>query len=82
MNDEELKAILILDMPSSCEECKYNTSYYQIDDICSADKTMCPLKPLPQKKDTHGRYIENQYIETAYEVGWNDCVDELGGKEE
>lgn len=35
--------------------------------------------PLPQKKDTHGRYIDNQYIETAYEVGWNDCIDEILG---
>ena len=51
----------------------------------------CPLKPLPQKIDTNGNYetdftlnyylsLKRNNVENAYEVGWNDCIDEIIGE--
>ena len=86
------KAILILDMPKSCDECEY-CGYAIIDSheqeeyryrSCALSKSYigeiektsryigCPLRPMPQYKEMSKR---------EYEIGWNDCLDEIMGEE-
>lgn len=70
------KAILIIDMPNSCEEC-------DVIEFCHSNdwKTnlkikpdWCPLRELPQKHTvhctdtTHHRHVKQ---------GWNYCIDEI-----
>lgn len=83
------KAILIIDMPSCCNECKLrfddDYSYW-----CSYDNPepngvfqyvvnrtkpdWCPLRPLPGKIEGYDS-IKQQWGE--YEDGWNHCVDSI-----
>ena len=83
------KAILVMDMPSSCSECslcdEYDSSglycvpgdkYYDGEDITESRATFCPLREIPEKKQgssTEGMYT-NEYCD-----GWNDCIDEITG---
>ena len=86
------KAILVIDnMPNTCEECelKYldtgDDAYFGpnvfrcvIDgsEICKDDRHYdCPLKPIPEKE-----LIWND--DDDYQMGWNDCIDEILGEEE
>ena len=78
------KAILVMDMPSSCAECQliledmtsaicFGSDVNTIDVEWEKKKpTWCPLREVPQKKDN------NKY----YALGYNACIDEiLGGGE-
>lgn len=43
----------------------------------------CPLKPLPEKMKVTGLY-NGEYFKAggklpSYKIGWNDCIDEIGG---
>ena len=80
------KAILVMDMPESCSECnlykdgycqsKLKYTYGRIDE-CRA--SFCPLREVPQKKDTKYSPTRNPYITEGY----NACIDEiLKGAEE
>ena len=69
------KAILVIDMPSSCNECKINGIFcgdVGDNDICRAGG--CPLKEVPQKQTihctdtTHHRFAKD---------GWNACISEI-----
>lgn len=85
-----MKSLLIIDTPKSCGDCPC------IHDelwMCQADKEYregeyssvplwCPLKPMPQKKETYKfKDLEDvkmiRLIENAQVVGWNDCIEEL-----
>ena len=80
------KAMLIMDMPSSCLECpcmneldECEAMKYEDVGDCSRKPTWCPLREVPQKK-------EFSDIETAFDrvktLGYNACIDEiLGGGE-
>lgn len=84
-----MKAILVLDMPSSCMECTLcknmsdNCNYCMTTNKIIVDvesKThWCPLKPMPEKQiihctDTpHHRFAKN---------GYNACIDEILGDKE
>lgn len=80
-----MKAVLVIDMPKSCEECPIRFSgepnewcwylKHGLDDIKSKPE-WCPLKPLPQKMK-HEDEIDYEY---GYIDGWNDCLEEIGGK--
>ena len=73
-----MKAILVIDMPTSCRECPCGDW-----NICSAmvkthtnkmseqREDWCPLKPMPSKKnlDFHPNIV--------YANGWNDCLKEI-----
>ena len=41
----------------------------------------CPLRPLPEKKGKHGELHEYD-TDIHYEIGWNDCLDEITGETE
>lgn len=82
-----MKAILVVDMPNTCEECQFcgrggkNLERY----VCSLTGEHsedihlvgCPLKPLPKKR-------EEEFITTfgtkgrdAMAEGWNACLEEI-----
>ena len=78
------KAILVIDMPSSCIDCPCHFAGMQTvvcgvnkkelltDDIETYKPDWCPLKPIPQKK--------KNAIGTNYQRfvnGYNDCIDEI-----
>lgn len=86
-----MKAILVMDMPKTCDECKLANEDY---DVCQATQKSisynergygieCPLKPLPQKN----KYDGDKYATVDYEndvnlghylnKGWNACIDEI-----
>lgn len=82
-----MKALLVLHMPKSCEDCILcDYSWW-----CVADKEerkgndkqrpeWCPLKPIPQKKREND-IIYEPFKTDDYNIGYNDCIDEiLGGK--
>ena len=67
------KAILVIDMPKNCEECRLMNEHYDNDygwqTYCGADyhrikeknkKYFCPLKPLPKKDNCKIPYISNR----------------------
>lgn len=76
-----MKALLVLDMPNSCDDCELNRYYNDIhihcDHPCNTAicgeivPEWCPLKPLPQ------RYDEDAMRE---QKGWNRCLDEILGE--
>lgn len=79
------KAMLIMDMPSSCKECpclndvdECEGVYKDVDDI-GRKPTWCPLREVPQKKVSC--FSDNAY-RSLLKQGYNACIDEiLGGGE-
>ena len=83
------KAMIVLDMPKSCDECPYefeNDSgrYCDVagcgkytDDYIACRAEFCPLKPIPEKKDM--RFLDD--ASEYYRQGWNACIDAICGKE-
>ena len=83
------KAILVIDMPNSCNECKirFDDEY---SNWCSYDNPepngvwqyvekgtkpdWCPLKEMPEKLEGNNS-IKYQWGD--YEDGWNHCLDLL-----
>ena len=77
------KAILILDMPYSCDDCDmfYVDKYYHCYrckakyDQSLGDESVvqswCPLKPLPEEREAFG--ILNEY-ERGKILGFNSCL--------
>lgn len=76
-----MKAILVIDVPMLddgrhlCNECPiWNKEHY----FCQYDFNMeakgCPLKPMPQKKNT------DFHPNIVYANGWNDCLEEISGE--
>ena len=87
--------MLIMDMPSSCEECdffkelRWNRHYCTqknckeiegyVSDFRYEKPTWCPLREVPQKKEIAFRDSDITRIE---KIGYNACIDEiLGGAE-
>ena len=74
-----MKAILVIDMPKSCEDCPctdYMDCYVtqkKLEINWKARKAFwCPLKPMPSKKQ-----IEERWFSEDYSMGWNACIGEL-----
>lgn len=75
-----MKAILVIDMPKNCAECKLMFLQGIGESICNVvdweeRPKWCPLRPLPKKERElgYGRYT-NYYL---YRCGWNDCIDAI-----
>ena len=80
------KAILVLDMPSCCNEC-FALDEYGDCPLCLITKEQkgytfktreqrmdkCPLKPIPEKQIY---YTFNEYDNAAMN-GWNECIDTI-----
>ena len=70
------KAILIMDMPSCCDECDINGIFcgdVGSNDMCRA--AGCPLKKVPKKRRTIGKVSENDQL--CFNGGYNACIDEI-----
>ena len=84
------KAILVMDMPSSCKECPcvdelgYIRVCHCTGEVIESGYAVrrqdnCPLRDLPQKKEITFRDSDITRIE---KIGYNACIDEiLGGGE-
>lgn len=84
------KAILIFDMPNSCEECSLFCGHYS-DMYCKGlnnrsinypypkdfRQDWCPLKEIPKRDDNDGLY-QLEYTQ-GYMSGWNACLGEILG---
>lgn len=84
------KAVLVMDMPESCPDCRFFESdwkeCYAISkrynrDVMTeeAKPNWCPLRELPEKREINhnkNHYISNFWTE-AKGVGWNACLDEI-----
>lgn len=84
------KAILVIDMPSCCEECSL-----MFEDEYSY---WCPVRCEESKKDLYSKYIVNHtkpgwcplrkapehmssfFEESDYMSGYNDCLNEILGE--
>lgn len=79
------KAILVIDMPESCDDCKF--CYYSdgrfpacqlnlkgIDDS-KAKPEWCPLKPLPERRDS--LTVSDWGFEGGFNSGYNTFLKEL-----
>ena len=86
-----MKAILVIDMPNSCEECPccYGFTCSPLDRemgiwmIKHGKLIDCPLKPMPNKKEenddgTHFSWHSNDW----WNAGWNACLEEITGETE
>lgn len=76
------KAILVMDMPKSCFNCKLqdwaNCRIVKGCHVGDSRPTWCPLKEVPQKKKDTLMTNYKRYVQ-----GWNDCMDRiLEGSEE
>lgn len=84
------KALLVMDMPESCDKCKIrainlawcniarkSTSHYPSGKPMDERNRpdWCPLKPMPEKMNCPPMNGAN------YEAGWNACIDEILGGE-
>lgn len=83
-----MKAILVLEMPSRCEECnfhQYGICHAVRKCITGTPKELksrpdwCPLKPMPSKKNEDKAYTMTQLYRTQ---GYNACIDEILGDKE
>ena len=83
-----MKAILVIDMPSSCSECpccyvprcEVNEKALKTKEIYECKPDWCPLKPMPQKKE-YKSGIEPVYIYDQVK-GYNACIDGILGDKE
>ena len=81
-----MKGIIIIDIPNSCNECKFCSS------ICcrvqedinvyrfkkrNTKPDCCPIKSLPKKKKVFSRVHS-----PVYSIGWNECLNGIlkGGR--
>ena len=92
-----MKAILVIDMPSSCTNCPCAGNNYDynecepkgkrlaLEDIYEKRPSWCPLKPMPSKKEPK-RFepFEMNMVEynKGYRKCYNACIDEILGDKE
>ena len=92
-----MKAILVMEMPSSCEKCRLHSFVGKdCDVVCQAKGTTqsyedayngkpdwCPLKPMPDKKVLSGDVADIQKMgKELMDIGYNACIDEILGDKE
>lgn len=78
-----MKAILIVDMPKSCADCKlsdfgrcwgtYSYVHMRSDDI----PVNCPLKPMPSKRKNPITKTFGTPFNKGQVKGWNECLEEI-----
>ena len=72
------KAVLVIDIPESCPDCRFFESVwsecYAISEQYNrgvmteeAKPDWCPLRELPEK----------EHNDNGYDAGWNACLDEI-----
>ena len=83
------KAILVIDMPESCDDCHF--CYYSDGRVPSCQLKLraidnymekpdwCPLKPMPEKYEINRCNCSDPHYEFEYEYGYNACIDAIIG---
>ena len=91
-----MKSILVIDMdmPSRCGECKFRSPELnpceELMWLCKLKDDFidrrtrpnwCPLRPMPERKEVH--YTDPLFgeVENLTNIGYNKCLDDLGGTE-
>ena len=79
-----MKAILVIDMPNNCEECKIIYLQGHGESICdsvdwSKRPSWCPLRPLPSFKAVD---LNDTRDVMMFCHGWNACLNEITGETE
>ena len=88
-----MKAILVIDMPSSCEKCRLHSfvgkdcgvvcqatgTTQSYEDAYNGRPDWCPLKSMIEKKDENKIYTMTQLYRAQ---GYNACIDEILGDKE
>ena len=82
-----MKAILVIDMPTNCNECTLLNYEYgcpiigATGDRSKGRSVVCPLKPMPERKEVH--YTDPLFgeVENLTNIGYNKCLDDLGETE-
>ena len=83
---DTVKAILVLEMPSSCSECpccyvprcEVNEKTLKTSEIYQCKPDWCPLKPMPSKKE---KPTKSESV-ACFNIGYNACIDEILGDKE
>ena len=89
------KAVLVIDMPESCDYCRMASLVSNDDVMCAIDRMTkrkyedackdrpdwCPLVPLPEKvtEPIDSEDVGKDYSEGTMD-GWNACLDAIGGE--
>ena len=77
-----MKAILVVDMPKSCEECPLMAMDFKGYTVCVGNGERfvninpflnCPLKPMPERKPKDN----SNEVNLGFELGWNACLEEI-----
>lgn len=95
IGEKKMKAILVIDMPMMCCECKFfrfanNDDWGSSETICTINgkhcengydykPRVCPLRPLPRKLTEADISWGEQ---RGYRGGWNNCLAEITGETE
>ena len=78
------KAVLVMDMPNSCDECDFCHGLYceipwfgkTVVDYIACRHPECPLKPLPKKQIL--TFFEHG--QDCIAMGWNACIEKIEGE--
>ena len=86
------KAILVIDMPKSCNKCPLMYAN-DVSDWCSpmanfngnvnkhtrnnTKPNWCPLNPVPYEQCEGGTWTMGGYIADEFSNGWNACLEEI-----
>ena len=86
------KAILVIDMPSCCNECRFLNDNYDYPECIATGETRgynfkvgekrmdkCPLRAIPEKYETDRSKCSDPFYEFEFEYGYNQCIDEIIG---
>lgn len=74
-----MKAVLVIDVDDDFET-KTAIAIVDVKNEKGESVTaMCPLKPMPQKKET---VRDEAYSVEDYRIGWNECLKEITGETE
>lgn len=88
------KAVLIMDMPKCCADCRLveddaaglfcipEDKYFDGRDSSEEKMECCPIRELPEKMQICGTYPKPDGIVPSYKIGWNSCLDAIGGGKE
>lgn len=76
------KSILVMNTPKNCYECLLNNDHFCgvvgncIVKFANSKPDWCPLKVVPERYDNVSCDGSSFYHMC---VGWNNCIDEIGG---
>lgn len=80
------KAILVIDMPESCDKCPLMFRHEE-ERCCMPEgrnsfckkPSWCPLKPVPDEQCEGGTWTMSGYMADEFSIGWNACIEEILG---